>query len=90
MNDIKEFIKQLGINDTGNYINNIYVIDISDANAFGKYYSLLDRSELIDEDTESSSVDEDSSNIQFTNDTYVLTLVADFENSLYKLTIKEN
>ena len=90
MNDIKEFIKQLGINDTGNYINYIYVIDIPDANAFGKYYSLLDRSELIDEDTESSSVDEDSSNIQFTNDTYVLTLVADFENSLYKLTIKEN
>lgn len=90
MNDIKEFMNQLGIHDKGNYINNTYVIDISDSNTYGKYYSILDRSDIIEEDTESSSINVDNSNIQFINDDYVLTLIADFENSLYKLTVKEN
>ena len=67
-----------------------YVLDIEDSNAYGRIYSILDNSDLVDEDEESSQVSEDYSSIQFFSDDYLLQLIADFKNDEYRLTIKEN
>lgn len=87
---MEEFLKSLGINGNLQKSNSSYVMDIEDSNEYGKIYSLLDKSDEIEEDTESSQVTLDYSSIQFFNDLYTLQLIADFENNEYRLTIKEN
>lgn len=88
---MEEFLKELGIDrkyeqsDSGSY-----VIDLKDSIDYGRIYSILDRSDLIDEDSESSQVTEDTSSVQYSNDEYTLTLLADFNEDQYKLTIREN
>lgn len=88
---MEEFLKELGIDrkyeqsESGSY-----VIDLKDSIDYGRIYSILDRSDLIDEDSESSQVTEDTSSVQYSNDEYTLTLLADFNEDQYKLTIREN
>ena len=88
---MNEFLKQIGIDaepvkaEDGNYN-----IDIEDSNEYGKYFSKLDKSDLVEEDQDASSVNFENSSIQFVNDEYTLTLIADFENDTYSLSIREN
>lgn len=88
---MEEFLRELGIDrnfevsDSGSY-----VIDLADSIDYGRMYSLLDRSDLIEEDPESSQITEDTSSVQYSNDDYTLTLLADFNEDQYKLTIREN
>ena len=60
-----------------------YNIDIEDANEYGRYFSKLDKSDLVEEEQDASSVNFENSSIQLTNDKYTLTLLADFENDTY-------
>ena len=88
---MNELLKQIGIDakpvkaEDGNYN-----IDIEDSNEYGKYFSKLDKSDLVEEDQDASSVNFENSSIQFVNDEYTLTLIADFENDTYSLSIREN
>ena len=88
---MNELLKQIGIDaepvkaEDGNYN-----IDIEDSNEYGKYFSKLDKSDLVEEEQDASSVNFENSSIQFTNDNYTLTLIADFENDTYSLNIREN
>lgn len=88
---MEKFLKQLGIdlalykNDDGDYS-----ADIKDSNEYGRIFSKLDKSDLIDEDQECSTVTFENSNIQYVNDDYTITLIADFENDTYSLHIREN
>ena len=88
---MNELLKQIGIDaepvkaEDGNYN-----IDIEDSNEYGKYFSKLDKSDLVEEEQDASSVNFENSSIQFTNDKYTLTLLADFENDTYSLNIREN
>ena len=88
---MEEFLRKLGIyekpveSDDG-----CYVIDIEDSDDFGRIYSKLDRSDLVDEDEDASQVALDSSSIQFTSDEYLLTLLADLEGDTYSLVIRPN
>ena len=88
---MNELLKQIGIDaepvkgkDGG------YNIDIEDSNEYGRYFSKLDKSDLVEEEQDASSVNFENSSIQFTNDNYTLTLIADFENDTYSLNIREN
>lgn len=90
MENIKDFLNSIGIYKEGNFKNNQYIIDILDSNEFGKYYSILSRSDLVNEDTETSTVNVENSNIRFNSDNFDLTLIADFNNSIYKLSVEEN
>ncbi len=89
---MEEFLKELGITKQGRKNENgYYVIDIDDSNEFGKIFSRLDKSDLVDEDEESSSITLDSANITYLSDDYTITLMADFENDTdYKLVMREN
>lgn len=89
---MEEFLKELGITKQGRKNENgFYVIDIDDSDEFGKIFSRLDKSDLVDEDEESSSITLDSANITYLSDDYTITLMADFENDTdYKLVMREN
>lgn len=86
---MEELLKQIGIesnltkSDEGSYI-----MDISDSTEYGKIYSKLDRSDLVQEEALSSQVTYDTSSIQYTADKYIITLLADFKQDEYKLTIR--
>lgn len=87
---MEEFLNSIGIEGKLRRSSSSYVLDIEDSNAYGRIYSILDRSDEVDEDEESSQVTEDYSSIQFYSDEYLLQLIADFKNDEYRLTIKEN
>lgn len=86
---MREFLRKLGINTSGQFKGtNTYVIDIDDSDEYGKIYSKLDKSILVDEDPDSSQLTESTSTIQYESDDYILTLIANFDLDEYKLTIK--
>ena len=87
---MEEFLKQLNISERGNKSNNgVYVIDLDGSDDYGRIYSKLDKSDIIEEVPESSQITYETSFIQFENDDFVVTLIADYENDNYKMTIKE-
>lgn len=88
---MNELLKQIGIDaEPVKGENGSYNIDIEDSNEYGRYFSKLDKSDLVEEEQDASSVNFENSSIQFTNDEYTLTLLADFENDTYSLNIREN
>lgn len=87
---MEEFLNSLGIEGNLRRSAKSQVLDIDDSNQYGRIYSILDNSDEVEEDSESSQVTEDYSSIQFYNDEYIIQLIADFKNDDYKLTIKEN
>ena len=88
---MNELLKQIGIEaEPVKGENGSYNIDIKDSNEYGRYFSKLDKSDLVEEEQDASSVNFENSSIQFTNDKYTLTLLADFENDTYSLNIREN
>ena len=88
---MEQLLQEIGINETPRLgSDGVYVIDIQNSNDYGVYYSKLDRSDLLDEDDESSNVTIDGSTIVYISDDYTLTLIADFSSDQYKLTIREN
>ena len=88
---MNELLKQIGIDaEPVKGENGSYNIDIEDPNEYGRYFSKLDKSDIVEEEQDASSVNFENSSIQFTNDKYTLTLLADFENDTYSLNIREN
>lgn len=87
---MEEFLNELGIAKHAEKSNDgSYVIDIESSDEYGRIYSKLDRSDLVDEAEESSQLTIDTSSIQFEGDDYILTLLADFNEDLYKLVVRE-
>lgn len=89
--DIKELLRELGINLLGTYDNQgNYVIDIDDTESFGRIYSKIDSSDLLDELESSSLLTTHNSSLQYQyEDLYILNLISDFDNDTYKLVISE-
>jgi len=90
---MEELLKKIGITEMPNKTDDgNFVIDILDSDEYAKYYSKLDRSDLVEEDDDSSQMSLDSSSIQYisNDDKYTLTLLADFEGDTYSLVIREN
>lgn len=88
---MEEFLKSLGINEEGiTEEDGCYVIDFMSDDEWSKAYSRLDNSDEIFEDEDSSNVSMDASTIQFVNDDYTVTLLADFNEDTYRLSCREN
>ena len=51
---MEEFLQSLGIKGNLQKSSNSYVMDIDNSNEYGRIYSLLDKSEEVEEDPESS------------------------------------
>lgn len=87
---MKDLLRKLGINEAGHRsTNNDYIIDLDDSDHFNRIFSKLDKSDLLDENEDSSVVNLEITNILYMADGYTLNLIADFEQDIYKLVITE-
>lgn len=88
---MEEFLKEIGIQGTlQDGSNGSKVLDIEGSENYGRIYSRLDRSDLVEEDEESSQLTNETSAIQYDSEKYSITLLANFDTDEYKLVIKEN
>lgn len=89
--NIEQLSKELGITARGQRgDDNTYTINIKDSNEYGRYESLLYKSDLLEVLDESSYVTADNANLDYKYENqYILSLIADFDEDLYKLVIIE-
>lgn len=86
---MEELLKSVGITAKGEYTKNgAYVVDIVDYNTYGKYFSLLEKSDL-DEVQDTSQITIHTTNVTYANDDYQIVLQADLDEDLYKLVVTE-
>lgn len=84
-----EFLNSIGIYQQGSQKGDKYIVDLEDSNEYDKVLNKLERADVLEEDEDSSVVGYDSASSVFENDDYYITLIADFKNDTYKLTVKE-
>ena len=86
---MEEFLKELGIQGTPQRANNnTYILDIEGSDNYGRIYSKLDRSDLVEENEDASQLTLDTSSLRYENDEYEITLLADFDEDSYQLIIQ--
>lgn len=87
---MEQLLKEIGINETGTYTSDgSYVVDIKDYNLYGRYFSLLENSDLVEESQDTTQITIHTTNITYVSDKYQITLQADFEEDLYKIIMKK-
>lgn len=86
---MEELLKSIGITAAGEYTKDgAYVIDIKDYNEYGKYFSLLENSEL-EEVQDTSLITIHTTSVTYANDDYQLVLQADLDEDMYKLVVTQ-
>ncbi len=86
---MEELLKSIGITVRGEYTKNgSYVVDIKDYDEYGKYYSLLDKSDL-EEVQDTAQITLHTTNLTYANDQYQVVLQADLDEDLYKIVVTE-
>lgn len=86
---MEEFLKSIGITAKGEFAKEgVYVIDIKDYNEYGKYFSLLEKSDL-EEVQDTCQMTIHTTNVTYASEDYQLVLQADLDEDLYKLVVTE-
>ena len=93
-NPIKAILTRLGINDTGNYKNHFYVVDIDNSDEYAKMYTKLSKN-AINTEFPTFGTNTSDSTVKITNYfeieeeeiTYNIFLIADFVEDSYYLKI---
>lgn len=86
---MEELLKHIGISVKGEYTKNgAYVVDIKDYNEYGKYFSLLEKSDL-EEVQDTSQITLHTTNVTYANDDYQVVLQADLDEDLYKVVVTQ-
>lgn len=93
-NVVKKILTRLGIEDTGTYDNHFYIIQIDNSNDYAKMYTKLSKN-AINTEFPSFGTNKSDSTVKITNyfeieednNTYLLFLIADFDNENYYLKI---
>lgn len=86
---MEELLKSIGITAKGEYTDNgSYIVDIKDYDEYGRYYSLLDKSEL-EEVQDTAQITLHTTNLTYANDQYQVVLQADLDEDLYKIVVTE-
>ena len=93
-NPIKNILARLGIEASGRYENQFYIIDIEDSNDYAKMYTKLSKN-AIDTEYPTFGTNTNNSTVKVTNyfeleednETYTIFLIADFDNDKYYLKI---
>lgn len=84
-----EFAKELGISKEGSYTDNGYVITLKDSNEYSRMYTLLDRSDKCDLDTEEVNLGVTDSIMVYLADEFDIKLQANFDTDRYTITFAE-
>ena len=95
-NPIKNILARLEIEETGTYDNKFYVIQIPDSDTYAKVYSKLSKN-AINTEFPAFGTNTNNSTVKITNyfeidednETYLIFLIADFDNDSYYLKIGE-
>lgn len=88
---MEEFLNEIGIQGKLNITDdNTGVLEILGSDNYGRIYSRLDKSNLVEEDEDSSQMTAETASIQYESEQYLITLLANFDTDEYKLVIKEN
>ena len=86
---MEELLKDIGITAKGEYTKEgVYVVDIKDYNEYGKYFSLLEKSEL-EEVQDTCQMTIHTTNVTYASEKYQIVLQADLDEDLYKLVVTE-
>ena len=85
----EEFAKHLGITKEGSYVDDVYVITLSGSNEYSKVYTILDKSDEVDLDTDEISLDVKNSLMVYLADDFDIKLTADFDADIYTITFEE-
>lgn len=87
---MKDILKEIGINESGYYSEDgNYIIDFENSNQFNKAFSRLEKSDLVEENEDSSVIDLNVSNVMYVSDDYSFNLIAEFEQDIYRLVVSE-
>jgi hypothetical protein len=96
MNNIKDILKKLDIQETGTYKDHFYVINLKDSNDYAKMYTQLDKKAINTEFPEFAKNTNEATTkitnyfeIDDNNITYDIFLFADFNADKYYLKIAE-
>ncbi len=86
---MEELLKSVGITAKGEYTKEgAYVVDIKDYNEYGKYFSLLEKSEL-KEVQDTCLITIHTTTVTYANDDYQIVLQADLDEDMYKLVVTQ-
>ena len=89
---LEQLLRELNIHITGSYTNkNTYVIDLEDSNEYGRIYSLLERSDLLELINDTSFLNSENGSMEYRYEdeegTIIqLSLIANWDND-YKLVV---
>ncbi len=86
----EQLLNTLGITgDKKDVTGDSTTISTTDSNLYSKWYTILDRSDLVDLLSDNMLIDMNQTRLVYEGDEYSITLESDFENNVYKLTVKE-
>lgn len=85
---MKKLLNEIGIQQVGYFSEDKnYIIDFENSEEFNRAFSRLQKSDLIEENEDSSVVNLDVTNILYIGEDYSLNLIADFSQDIYKLVV---
>lgn len=90
---LEQLLRELNIHITGSYTNkDTYVIDLEDSNEYGRIYSLLERSDLLELINDTSFLNSENGSMEYRYEdeesTIIqLSLIANWDNDEYKLVV---
>ena len=84
-----EFIDDLEIKGEQFYDDDGSYVTILDEQSWITAQVKLDTCNELEDDDEESNITYESSNLQYSNEYFILNLIADFESDTYKLIIKD-
>ena len=87
---LDELLEELGIyKEYTLAVDGSYVIDLEDSNEFGKIFTKLDNSDVVEQNAEASLLTADNSSLSYMSEFFDIQLISDFLGDNYKLVFKE-
>ena len=87
---IKDTLKKRGIMREGNKTSNgSYVIDLEDSNDFGRFYSLLDKNDDVEELGDNTINNTHTISLIYMYEGLHINLTADFDSDEYRVVVKD-
>lgn len=87
--DVKEFAKEIGLEQDGYQDGVKYIIELVDSNEFSRVYTLLDKSELLDIQEDATLLTDKVGELIYLSDDYDVKLVGNFISDIYRVVITE-
>lgn len=86
---MEELLKELQISQEGVYVENTYTIDLQTSNWYQYYFEKLESNKDFEIDENSIQTNFDENKVVFYNETYEISLTANFADNTYTMEIEE-